>query len=80
MTDKRMRFMQEFLGLLGLEGRLHFEWISSSEATKFVRVITDFTEKIRAMGPNPISGSMEITAKHVTPGRQDGKRFVASGG
>jgi F420-non-reducing hydrogenase iron-sulfur subunit len=54
MTVKRMIFLQEMLAFLGLEGRLHLEWISSAEAQKFVRVITDFTEKIRALGPNPL--------------------------
>jgi len=39
---------------MGFEGRLHLEWISSAEAQKFVRVITDFTEKIRRLGPNPL--------------------------
>jgi len=52
MTIKRMTFLQELLAFMGLEGRLHLEWISSAEAQKFVRVITDFTEKIRALGPN----------------------------
>jgi len=41
---------------MGLEDRLHLEWISSAEAQKFVRVITDFTEKIRTLGPNPLLG------------------------
>jgi len=54
MTIKRMTFLQELLAFMGLEGRLHLEWISSAEAQKFVRVITDFTEKIRALGPNPL--------------------------
>jgi len=39
---------------MGLEGRLHLEWISSAEAQKFVQVVTDFTEKIRQLGPNPL--------------------------
>ena len=39
---------------MGLEGRLHLEWISSAEAQKYVQVVTDFTEKIREMGPNPL--------------------------
>ena len=46
--------MQELLAFMGLEGRLHLEWISSAEAQKFVQVITDFTEKIRLLGPNPL--------------------------
>jgi F420-non-reducing hydrogenase iron-sulfur subunit len=54
MTVKRMTFLQEFLGLLGLEERLHLAWISSAEAQKFVQVVTDFTEKIRSLGPNPL--------------------------
>jgi len=40
---------------MGLGGRLHLEWISSSEAQKFAQVVTDFTEKVRALGPNPLS-------------------------
>ena len=56
MTVKRITFLQELLAFMGLEGRLHLEWISSAEAQKFVQVITDFTEKIRTLGPNPLSG------------------------
>ena len=56
MTIKRITFLQELLAFMGLEGRLHLEWISSAEAQKFVQVITDFTEKIRTLGPNPLSG------------------------
>ena len=44
---------------MGLEGRVHLEWISSAEAGKFARVVTDFTEKIRALGPNPLSLARE---------------------
>ena len=54
MTIKRMAFVQEMLKFIGLEGRLHLEWISSAEAQKYVEVVTRFTEKIREMGPNPL--------------------------
>jgi F420-non-reducing hydrogenase iron-sulfur subunit len=54
MTIKRVTFLQELLAFMGLEGRLHLEWISSAEAQKFVQVIIDFTEKIRTLGPNPL--------------------------
>ncbi len=56
MTVKRMTFVQELLAFMGLSGRVHLEWISSAEAQKFVQVVTDFTEKIRALGPNPLTG------------------------
>ena len=55
MTVKRMVFLQELLSFMGLAGRLHLEWISSAEAQKFVRVVTDFTEKIRRLGPSPLA-------------------------
>jgi coenzyme F420-reducing hydrogenase delta subunit len=54
MTAKRIAFMQELLGFIGLADRLHLAWISSAEAQKFVQVVTDFTEHIRALGPNPL--------------------------
>ena len=59
MTVKRMRFLQELLRFVGLDGRLHLEWISSAEAQKFVRVVTEFTEKIKTLGPNPLKGFKE---------------------
>ena len=54
MTRKRMAFLQELLDFVGLGDRLKLEWISSAEANKFVRVVTEFTEHIRALGPNPL--------------------------
>jgi F420-non-reducing hydrogenase iron-sulfur subunit len=34
------------------EDRIHFSWISSAESTKFVKVVKEVTEKVRALGPN----------------------------
>jgi F420-non-reducing hydrogenase iron-sulfur subunit len=62
MTIKRMTFLQELLGFMGMEDRLHLDWISSAEAQKFQRVVTDFTEKIRALGPNPLSDFVDLSA------------------
>jgi len=55
MTQKKMTFLQELLGFVGLEDRLHLAWISSAEAQKFQKVVTDFTEKIRTLGPSPLA-------------------------
>ena len=54
--------MQELLSFVGLGDRLHLDWISSAEAQKFARVVTDFTEKIKGMGPSPLSGKIDLTA------------------
>jgi coenzyme F420-reducing hydrogenase delta subunit len=32
-------------------GRLQFSWISSAESTKFVEVVKEVTEKVKALGP-----------------------------
>lgn len=61
MTIKRMTFLQEILKFMGLDGRLHLDWISSAEAQKFVQVVTDFTEKIKSLGPSPLSGELDLT-------------------
>jgi len=47
---------------MGMEDRLHLDWISSAEAQKFAQVVTDFTEKIKAMGPSPLTGALDLTA------------------
>jgi F420-non-reducing hydrogenase iron-sulfur subunit len=37
---------------VGLEpGRLHFSWISSAEATKFVEVANEVSEAVGELGP-----------------------------
>jgi len=33
-------------------GRLQFSWVSSAESTKFVKVVTEVTHAIMALGPN----------------------------
>ena len=62
MTIKRITFLQELLSFMGLEGRLHLDWISSAEAQKFVQVVTSFTEKIKSLGPSPLSGNFDLSA------------------
>ena len=38
---------------MGVEpGRLHFSWISSAESTKFVDVVNQITEAVKALGPS----------------------------
>ncbi len=45
--------MGNLLEHMGIErDRVHFSWISSAEATKFVDVVKEITDKVRALGPN----------------------------
>ena len=37
---------------MGIEaGRLHFSWISSAEAGKFVNLVKEITDQVRELGP-----------------------------
>jgi F420-non-reducing hydrogenase iron-sulfur subunit len=39
---------------LGMDpNRFAIEWVSSAEAPRFAELVTAFTEKIKALGPNP---------------------------
>ena len=44
---------QNLMDYMGVERRrLHFSWIASSEATKFVDVVKEVTAAVKALGPN----------------------------
>ena len=44
--------MKGLLEHIGIEpGRLHFSWISSAEATKFVEVARSVADEVKALGP-----------------------------
>lgn len=54
MTIKRVKFLEGLLQFAGYEPeRLRLEWISAAEGIKFAEVVTDFTEKIKQLGPAP---------------------------
>ena len=38
---------------MGIEpGRIQFSWVSSAESTKFVKVVKEVTDAVKAIGPN----------------------------
>ena len=55
LTAKRMAVIKQLLEFFGVAGeRLRLEWISAGEGEKFARVVTEFTEEVRALGPSPL--------------------------
>ncbi len=45
----------QLLQLLGIEtDRLRLEWVSAAEGARFARIVTEFTEQVRALGPSPL--------------------------
>jgi F420-non-reducing hydrogenase iron-sulfur subunit len=52
MVDK----LKKMLHVLGLEDeRIRREMISTSEGTVFARVVTEFVEQLKKLGPSPFS-------------------------
>jgi F420-non-reducing hydrogenase iron-sulfur subunit len=47
--------MKELIGFVGISpDRLRLEWISSSEGAKFAHLMSEFTQRIRELGPSPL--------------------------
>jgi F420-non-reducing hydrogenase iron-sulfur subunit len=54
---KRMEILIGLVDATVFKNRLRLEWVSASEGTRFAEVVRSFTEKIRALGPNPLKGN-----------------------
>jgi coenzyme F420-reducing hydrogenase delta subunit len=49
---KRVHLVRKLLEQVGIEPeRLRLEWISATEAPKLARVVNDFIEEVRKLGP-----------------------------
>lgn len=53
--------MKRLLEFSGVDPeRLVLKWVSSAEGPRYAQVVTDFVEKIRALGPSPLHRSHKI--------------------
>ena len=77
-TAKRMPALQALLTFTGLEPeRLRLDWVSASEGERFARIVTEFTEAVRALGParwlvsgtppSPLARPLSTEKGHVSP-------------
>jgi F420-non-reducing hydrogenase iron-sulfur subunit len=63
-TTQRFDLTKQLLGLTGMDtNRLRLEWVSASEGEKFAKTVTDFTNKIKELGPTPVSGDVMMAVK-----------------
>jgi len=54
-AEKMFNLTQELIKILGIDPeRVRLEWISSAEGTRFAEVATEFTDKIRSLGPSAL--------------------------
>jgi F420-non-reducing hydrogenase iron-sulfur subunit len=55
--ERKIKMLKKLIALTGLEpDRLRLEWVSASEGQRFAKVVTEFTEQIKKLGPSPLSG------------------------
>jgi len=63
-TEKRVRLMLKLLEDAGVDPkRLRLEWVSASEGEKFSKVVTEFTETIRKLGPSQVKKDATLKSK-----------------
>lgn len=60
-TRRRMALFNSIMRSLGLdEGRVLLRWISAAEGKKFADTVTEMTERLRQIGPNPFKNLWEV--------------------
>jgi F420-non-reducing hydrogenase iron-sulfur subunit len=63
-TEKRVRLMKLLLEDAGIDPtRLRLEWVSASEGEKFSKVVTEFTDQVRKLGPSKVKKDETLNAK-----------------
>jgi F420-non-reducing hydrogenase iron-sulfur subunit len=56
-TMRRVLLIKRFLEQFGMEQeRLKLEWVSAAEGARFAQVVTDFINRVKELGPNPLKG------------------------
>ena len=56
-AQRKIKMTSQLVELTGLEPeRLRLEWVAASEGERFSKVVTDFTNHIRKLGPSKLSG------------------------
>jgi coenzyme F420-reducing hydrogenase delta subunit/DNA-binding transcriptional ArsR family regulator len=56
-TEKKFKLAKKLLTRSGFNAdRLRLEWVSASEGERFSKVVNDFVNQIKELGPNPVAG------------------------
>jgi len=58
-ANRRMKLLKNMIADLGIEPeRVRFEYISASEGKEYAELITEMTEDIKKLGPNPLQAQL----------------------
>jgi len=60
-AEKKFGAVKKLLNFIDLDERTKLEWVSASEGKRFTEVVKDFINKIRDLGPSPLSGDSPDT-------------------
>jgi len=59
-AEERMKMVKSIIAMLGLEDdRFRLVWVSASEGKRFAELMTEFTDNIKELGPNPMFSRYE---------------------
>ncbi len=62
---RRFAVLKRLLELAGFAPeRVQFTWVSASEGQRFAQVITEISQKVRDLGPNPLAAEPEGGGNH----------------
>ena len=51
-AKKRMAVLERLLGYLGIDPRrVRLDWVSAAEGDRFAKIVTEFTEELKKLGP-----------------------------
>jgi coenzyme F420-reducing hydrogenase delta subunit len=49
---RRFAVLRDLLDFIGIEGdRLRLEWVSAAEGQRFAQIVSDFTKRLKELGP-----------------------------
>jgi F420-non-reducing hydrogenase iron-sulfur subunit len=54
-TKTKFEMLQQLLSIVHLQSRIDLDWVSAAEGTYFAKIVEDYTNKIKKLGPSPLS-------------------------
>jgi F420-non-reducing hydrogenase iron-sulfur subunit len=61
-ANRRIKLLKKLLEEMAVDPkRVRFEYVSASEGQKFAKVVTEFVDELKKMGPNPLN-KVEVKA------------------
>ncbi|NHI93070.1 MAG: hydrogenase iron-sulfur subunit [Candidatus Lokiarchaeota archaeon] len=56
-AEMKYHLLKKLLKLINMADRIQLEWVSAAEGIRFQKIVTEFTEKIKKIGPTPLKES-----------------------